>query len=232
MNQLTVDDLRFEIRRSPRRKSVQITVDRDGELLLSAPDDCSTRVMERFVREKRFWIYTKLAQKDALTPARSTKQYVNGEGFPYLGRSYRMQLVAHQDRPVKLEHGRFKITRAAVTEGGRQHMVRWYSQRAKPWLEDRVQRYQRRIGVTPSSVAVQDLGYRWGSCGKGDRVYFHWRTILLPPPIVEYVVVHELVHLVEPHHTPAFWSRVERAMPDFAVRKQQLAELGPRIAGV
>jgi predicted metal-dependent hydrolase len=65
-------------------------------------------------------------------------------------------------------------------------------------------------------VTVQDLGYRWGSCGKGGRLYFHWRTILLPPRIVDYVVVHELVHLLEPHHTPEFWQRVERAMPDYA----------------
>ena len=65
-----------------------------------------------------------------------------------------------------------------------------------------------------------------GSCGKGGRLFFRWRTVLLPPPVIEYVVVHELVHLSEPHHTPAFWTRVERAMPDFAVRKQWLGEKG------
>jgi predicted metal-dependent hydrolase len=75
-------------------------------------------------------------------------------------------------------------------------------------------------------VTVQDLGYRWGSCGKGGRLFFHWRTVLLPPPIIEYVVVHELVHLVEAHHTPAFWARVERAMPGYAARKLWLAERG------
>lgn len=82
----------------------------------------------------------------------------------------------------------------------------------KPWLD--------------AARISQDLGYRWGSCGKGGRLFFHFRTVLLPPPIIEYVVVHELVHLVEPHHNPAFWARVERAMPDFADRKQWLAEKG------
>lgn len=231
MNGLTVGDLTFEVRRSARRGSVQITVDRGGELILTAPESCPTQVMEQFVREKRLWIYTKLAEKDALTPAAPTKQLVSGEGFPYLGRSYRLLVVDEQAVPVKLEHGRFKMARSA-TATGREHMVRWYTERGRPWVARRVERYQRRIGVEPSGIYVQDLGFRWGSCGKTGRVNFHWRTILLPPRAVEYVVVHELVHLLEPHHTPVFWARVERAMPDYAARKQWLAARGWEAAGV
>jgi len=94
---LTVDDLRFELRRSPRRRSVQITVDRGGELLLAAPEECSFDTMEAFVREKRFWIYTKLAEKEALWAPPCEKQYVTGEGFPYLGRSSPLLLVDEQE---------------------------------------------------------------------------------------------------------------------------------------
>lgn len=224
-------DLEFEVRRSARRRSVQITVDRGGELVLSAPDACPVRKMESFVREKRFWIYTKLAEKEALRVAAAPKQFVNGEGFPYLGRSYRLLLVKDQDVPLKLEHGRFKL-RHADAKRGREHMVAWYAAHAVPWISDRVRRFQRRIGVEPGGVVVQDLGYRWGSCGKGGKLYFNWRSILLPPRIVEYVVVHELVHLREAHHTPEFWNRVERAMPDCAERKRWLGEEGQWSAGV
>ncbi|MEZ4300387.1 MAG: SprT family zinc-dependent metalloprotease [Polyangiaceae bacterium] len=231
MTSLTVDDLRFEVRHSARRRSVQITVDRGGELLLSAPEGCPTRVMEEIVREKRFWIYTKLAEKEALPPSPPPKQLVSGEGFPYLGRSYRLRIVDDQEAPVKLEQGRFKMSRAAVP-AGRAHLVKWYSERGRVWLAGRVARLRGRVAVEPSGVSVQDLGFRWGSCGKGGRLFFHWRTVLLPPRIIEYVVVHELVHLHEPHHTPAFWRRVERAMPDFAGRKEWLAENGREAAGV
>jgi predicted metal-dependent hydrolase len=79
-----------------------------------------------------------------------------------------------------------------------------------------------RMEVAPAGVQVQDLGYRWGSCGKGDWLYFHWKTILLPPRIAEYVVVHEMAHLHEPHHTPEFWRRVERVLADFERRKEWL----------
>jgi len=83
-----------------------------------------------------------------------------------------------------------------------------------------------RLGVDSKAVEVRDLGFRWGSCGRDGTVYFHWMTILLPARIVEYVLVHELVHLIEPKHTPEFWSRVERAIPDSEARKRWLAEQG------
>ncbi len=231
MNHLVIDDLQFELRRSPRRRTVQVTVDRGGELVISAPDDCPVRTMEDFVREKKFWIYTKLAEKEALRRPVPRKRYVSGESFPYLGQNYRLLLVPHQDVPVKLERGRFKLRRTDAP-GGRAHMVRWYSDHARVWVRKRVERWQGRIRVSPSDVVVQDLGYRWGSCGKGRNLYFHWRSILLPPRIVEYIVVHELVHLYEAHHTPQFWMRVERAIPDFVQHKQWLAEHAGEVVGI
>lgn len=105
-------------------------------------------------------------------------------------------------------------------------MMDWYVAHAQPWLAERANRFSGRVGVTPSVVSVQDLGYRWGSCGKGEKLYFHWRAILLPPRMIEYIVAHELVHLQEEHHTPEFWLRLERAMPDFVGRKEWLAANG------
>lgn len=148
-------------------------------------------------------------------------------GLPYLGRTYRLLLVAEQEVPVRLAEGRFRMWRADAAQG-REHLVRWYTAHARPWLEARVQRHAGRLQVEPGGVAVQELGYHWGSCGKGGRLYFHWRSILLPPRIVEYVVV----HLREPHHTPDFWRAVERVLPDFAARKQWLAEHGATVGSL
>ena len=96
----------------------------------------------------------------------------------------------------------------------------------------RVKAYSARMEVDPTGVRVQDVGYRWGSCGKGDWLYFQWKTILLPAPIVEYVVVHEMSHLHEPHHTPAFWRRVERAMPDHERQRGWLESHGLEVEGL
>jgi hypothetical protein len=79
--------------------------------------------------------------------------------------------------------------------------------------------------VEPGPLKVQELGYRWGSCGSAS-LNFHWRALQLPTRAIDYVVVHELVHIVEPRHDQVFWSRVERAMPDYESRKAWLAEHG------
>ncbi len=228
---LQVDDLSLTLRRSPRRKTVQITIERDGQLLLLAPPQADEELLRQFVQAKRFWIYSRLAEKERLLQVAPAKEFVAGEGFPYLGRSYRLKLVDEQDVPLKLTAGRFCLLRNELPQA-REHFIRWYSAHGKAWLAQRVAAFRNRMAVNPGGVKVQDLGYRWGSCGKGNWLYFHWKTILLPAPVAEYVVVHELAHLHEPHHTPEFWLRVERAMPDYTRRKTWLAEHGMEVEGI
>ncbi len=228
---LAVDELQLSVRRSPRRRTMQITVERSGELVLSVPPEAGEAQLRAFVQAKRFWIYTKLAEKDRLQRKVLRKEFVGGEGFLYLGRSHRLKLVDEQDAPLKLANGRFALRHDGVA-AAREHFIRWYSERARVWFSGRVAEYESRMEVRPAGVKVQDLGYRWGSCGKGDWLYFHWKAVLLPARIAEYVVVHEMAHLHEPHHTPAFWLRVERAMPDFAQRKAWLAEHGMDVEGI
>ncbi|HMR69403.1 MAG TPA: SprT family zinc-dependent metalloprotease [Rubrivivax sp.] len=231
MTTLTVNDLRFELRRSDRRRALEITVDRGGALILSAPPDVPDARLRDFVQRKRMWVYRQLARKEALGQATPRKVFTDGEGFAYLGRNYRLRLVAESDEAVKLVGGRFVMPKALARDG-REHLIRWYCARAQPWLASKVKDFASRMEVAPTGVRVQDLGYRWGSCGKGDWLYFHWKTILLPARIAEYVVVHEMAHLHEPHHTPEFWRRVERALPDFERSKTWLAERGRAAEGL
>lgn len=233
MTQLVVKDLRFELRASARRRTLEITVERGGALILSAPPDVGEERLREFVQRKRMWVYRQLARKEAISKPIPHKVFVDGEGFLYLGRSYRLRLLPDEatTAAVKLQLGRLVMPRSLAREG-RQHLLRWYVARAQPWLGRRVKDYAARMEVDPAGVRVQDLGYRWGSCGKGGWLYFHWKTILLPARVAEYVVVHEMAHLHEPHHTPEFWRRVERAMPDYELRKTWLAEHGIDVEGI
>lgn len=231
MSTLKVNDLCFEVRRSQQRRALEITVDRGGELILSTPPDVADVTLRDFVQRKRMWVYKQLARKEALTRETRRKVFVDGENFTYLGRTYRLRLVDECDAAVKLQGGRF-VMQKALASTGREHLIRWYCERARPWLWAKVQDYASRMEVTPAGIRVQDLGYRWGSCGKGALLYFHWKTILLPARIAEYVVVHEMAHLLEQHHTPEFWRRVERAMPDFERRKVWLAARGMEVEGL
>lgn len=228
MNTLVLGDLSFQLCRSERRRTLGLTVERDGRLILSAPPHVSEARLVRFVQEKRFWIYQKLTAKELLPHVTPPKEFVNGEGFLYLGRSYRLLLVDELDVPIKLQGGRFQLRRGDVWQG-RAHLIRWYIEHGQPWLTRRVERFAGRLGVRPSAVTVQELGYRWGSCGKGGRLYFHWQATLFPPRIIDYIVAHELIHLREPHHTPSFWRTLELTLPDWEQRRRWLAERGPAL---
>lgn len=231
MNTLTVDDLHFEVRRSAQRRALEITVDRGGELILSAPTDVPEATLLDFVERKRMWIYKQLARQETFAHEAPRKVFTDGENFLYLGRSHRLRLVDESIAPVKLMSGRFVMPRA-LAGAGREHMIRWYCGNAARWLTGKVDDFAARMEVAPAGVKVQHLGYRWGSCGKGGWLYFHWKTILLPARIAEYVVVHELAHLHEPHHTPEFWRRVERALPDFELRNDWLSRNGKSVEGL
>lgn len=228
---LQVDDLTIAVRESAQRRTLQLTVERDQSLVLTTPPDTNPQRLEAFVRRKQPWIYKKLAEKALMQKQVRIKRYVQGEGFLYLGRHHRLNLVEAQETPLKWLNGRFHLRQDARPEA-RRHFIRWYSERGKQWLWQRVKVFSARLEVKPAGIKVQDLGYRWGSCGKGEILYFHWKTILLPARIAEYVVVHELVHLHEPNHSEEFWLRLERAMPDYETRKLWLAEHGMDVEGI
>lgn len=222
---LDVAGLTFAVRSRPKRRTLEITVGRDASLSIKIPNGVTVDQIESFVAQKRLWIYRKLAEKDALLGPPVTKTFVTGEGFVYLGRSYRLLLVDEQEAPVKLEHGRFRLRRDQVPCGPRT-MRRWYCAAGASWLARRIAPWSRRVLADDIAVDVSDLGYRWGSAGSTPRVNVHWATLQLPPTLIDYVLVHELVHVLEPNHTGRFWQLVARALSDFEERKTKLATCG------
>ena len=104
--------------------------------------------------------------------------------------------------------------------------MRWYRQRGVTWLPRRIRPWAERMGLRPGDLDVRDLGYRWGSLGKSDRLNIHWAAMQLPVSLLDYVIVHELAHIEQPRHTPAFWATVERALPDYDQRRTRLATTG------
>jgi predicted metal-dependent hydrolase len=224
---LQIENLQFAVVRTPSRKTLGITVERNGELTLRTPETCSETLMEQFAREKLLWVYTKLEEKQLLQQSFRQREYVNGEGFYYLGRSYRLMIVNSEvNTPMlRLHRGYFILQDAGLTVAKR-HFIHWFLNHAKTWLWERTHLYTERLNVAVSSLNVRDLGYRWGSCGPNAAINFHWRTILLPPPIIDYILIHELAHLREPHHGKAFWTLLNRTLPDWPQRKRWLAENG------
>jgi predicted metal-dependent hydrolase len=229
MKTVTFDDLAFELRESAQRRTLEIIVDRDGSLVLATPPGVPAETLEQFVDENLVWVYTKLAEKEAQTQPKSPREYVSGEGFYYLGRSYRLKVVNGVGRqpPLRLYRSRFELRRDAVPYA-REHFIRWYTLHLRPVLDRHIAALVNRVGAEPREVHIQDLGYRWGSSNRRRHLYFHWRVAMLPHRMIEYLVTHELVHLIERGHSDAFWERLERVIPDHADCQRWLKEHGGR----
>ena len=230
LRSMRVGDLVLSVAPATERTTLEIVVERDATLVLKAPRSATVERAEEFVASKRSWIYRKLAEKDALVGPTVVKQFVDGEGFAYLGRSHRL-LIGDSVDAVRLDRGRFLAPPAVCADGARL-MCEWYMQSGGQWLRRRVRPWAARMGLDAVTVDVRDLGYRWGSARpttSEKRINIHWAALQLPPTLIDYVLVHELAHLREANHTPEFWSIVSRLLPGYESQKGSLASIGRNI---
>ncbi len=214
--------LEYTLKRS-NRKSIRISIERDGAVMVKAPQQVELDDIEKFISEKKVWVYQKLAEKKALNRERPKREFVNGQGFLYLGKSYRLKFLdgagiksekPPKAAPLRLWHGYFEL---AETEKAntRNHFISWYKKQGKRQLKERIPRYDNRIGVTVKDTRILDLGHRWASCGRNGAINFNWRSVMAPIWVFDYILVHEMVHLIERAHSDKFWRLVSRIMPDY-----------------
>ncbi len=219
-------DLRYSVQRSNKRKKLAITVERDRRVVVQAPADVSDESIDRVVREKRQWIYekTRHSQKYEALPHPPGKELVTGESALYLGRNYRIELVAGGGTEVRFN--RYFLVPSSTAAGRKGAMRDWYVARASQLVLPRVARHAREIGVNFKQAKIFDSRYRWGSCTVKDNVNLNWRLIKAPMFVIDYVIVHELAHLIEGNHTPRFWNIVRTQVPATEKAKSWLRENG------
>lgn len=145
VQRLEIDGLAFDVHRSDRRKTIEITVERSGDLSIVAPSTVPVDQLVSFVEEKLVWVHTKVEEKARLQRRAPRKEFVEGEGFLYLGRSYRLRLVDNQLVDLSLTNGRFCLRRSSIHRG-RDIFVSWYTHRAQQWFEKQVTELSNRMG--------------------------------------------------------------------------------------
>jgi predicted metal-dependent hydrolase len=213
-------DINYELKQS-KRKTMSIYIERDGRVSVLAPEHLNIEEIEKVLEEKRYWIYSQLAEWEYLNSARVNRQFVNGEGFLYLGRSYRLKLVEEQDEPLKLYQGYFCLRKKDVPSAT-EHFKDFYRRKGTEKLKDRVDHYKDMLGVQPQGIRVMELKNRWASCSENNILNFHWKCIMAPMTIIDYIVV----HFIYPNHNESFWNVVDKVLPDYLERKNWLRENG------
>ncbi|MFS1864680.1 M48 family metallopeptidase [Vibrio breoganii] len=215
------------VERTSRRKTASIKVD-EGEVIIVVPKLLEREKIDKLLASKHQWIVEKIVQYQTTSPA-TMREYVSGEALPYLGRNYRLKVLTGDLAPTKLINGRITVTvpePSTQTHYIRRALTNWYKRQADKKIREKVRRYESLVGVETGVVRTKEFKSRWGSCTYYGDLEFNWVIVMAPNRVVDYVVVHELCHLIHHDHSPQFWKEVERVMPDYQEHKEWLKANG------
>lgn len=207
------------------RKTIRITVERDRKVIVRAPNRASEQAVNAAVESRRFWIWQKVRDPHKYPDPAPRKEYVPGETFLFLGQQYGLSLTG-ADRGVIQMAGREFVMSAADRRKGDALFRSWYLAQAKGKMRPRIASLAAEMGVAYSRIWVRDLKYRWGSCTPGGTLSFNWRIIQAPMIVVDYLIVHELAHILEPSHSQDFWNIVAVHVPSWKRAKIWLKQNG------
>lgn len=209
-----------------KRRTLAIQITNDGSVVVRAPNRTTNTAIREFVEKHEAWIERKQAEARSLISALPT-QFLPGETFLFLGKSYLLEIVKGQKQALILD-GTFKMSESV---SGRSELVfeRWYREQARKILQERVDWYANKHGLPYQGMKITSAKTRWGSCSSNRSLNFSWRLILAPLEQVDYVVVHELVHTVHHNHSRRFWNKVAAIMQNYEEHKKWFRQHGSRL---
>jgi predicted metal-dependent hydrolase len=205
-----------------KRKTIALQVCDDATLIVRAPFRVDYDVIEKVILKHHKWLENKKKEILSRDVRFTQRQFVSGESYLYLGKFYRLKVVQTNKlaEPLSLKNGYFYLQKNVVN--GRKAFISWYKRAAYEKMSQRVNWYANKRGFKYNQVKIGNAQKQWGSCTHLGNLNFPWRLVLAPLPVVDYVVVHELVHLIEKNHSKSFWNKVRILIPDYKKQKNWL----------
>jgi len=222
--------LNFQLIRSKRRrKTISLHIKEDGRIVIYAPYHTPRGEVEGFIKEKGSWIIKKISEKER-SIKETEKAFIPGEKFLYLGECYPLEIekVNNKNVPLKLSFGKFVLDQGHAAKA-KDLFTQWYKKEAKEKIEERVHYFSHRLELFPKGLKIRSAKYRWGSCSRDNRLSFSWRIIMAPLSVIDYVLIHELVHIKEKNHSKRFWASLEAILPEYREHRFWLKENGHRL---
>lgn len=210
-----------------KRKSISIIVERDRRVIVRAPENTSVEFIDREVQKRKRLLKSKIDHNQKYPYSKQLKEFVSGESLLYLGKEYKLYVVDEPLAGVQFDN-KFFISKADQKMAN-QLFKEWYINSAIKLIVPKATAIAARIGVKYNNLNIIDLKYRWGSCTPKDNIHLNWRLVKAPMTVIEYIIVHELTHLLEANHTPEFWNRVAAQLPNYDKAKQWLRENGQEL---
>lgn len=205
-------------------KNIIIKINREGEILVSAPLNVSDSYIRKVIASKEEWIKSKLAS--VVSKKEKLERLNSGEVFNYLGKSYIVEVKRSEFEYCELKDDRFLIYIKENSNQRREFLInRWIVENFYPKVVEMTKDIGKKIGYSANVIKFKDMKTRWGSCNSLTRsITYNHQLYQKSMDIIEYVVLHELSHIPYPHHQKSFWDFVERYMPDWKIRRKLLKE--------
>lgn len=213
----------YALRMSPRAKRLRLVVRPDTGLEVTVPRGVPMRRVEQVLAEKAQWIARSFAQV-ASRPSPLSRPLETGATLTYCGRTIHLDVRRSPGHPRVALRGDTLCVTATDTDATviRDPVQRWYRRSAREVFAERTAYWNTGYGFSYGRIAIKDQKSRWGSCSRQGNLNFNWRLLLAPLAVLDYVVIHELAHLREPNHSPAFWALVARQCPDYKTQRRWL----------
>lgn len=209
-----------------KRKTMGIYIDLYGHVELRVPKGASQESIRHLLESKWDWIQSKSKEQKERTNGFKEKVYDDGETFLYLGKSYPVCITIDENikqDDVLLEEDKLHIyVRTQEDDRIKQVLKRFYYQQCKNIVEKRIKIYQSNFKVKPRSIRISDNKSNWGTCDSKLQLTFNWKLAMAPIESIDYVVVHEMCHMVHLNHDRSFWRLVGKILPDYEQRKNWL----------
>ncbi|MDD4358071.1 MAG: SprT family zinc-dependent metalloprotease [Smithellaceae bacterium] len=218
-------DIKYSLKRSKKRKkTISLQIGSHSDITVYAPYFTPVAEISRFVEEKRNWIERTLRNQSRQMSVLKEKTYETGEEFYYLGRPYPLKAGFDplENTGVLFRLDRFMLNCPDNGEMKKYYFTLWYQKKAKEHIPARVAHFSRELNLWPRGVRITSARSRWGSCSQDNSLAFSFRLIMAPPQVIDYVVVHELMHMRQKNHSSKFWRLVIEAMPDFTEHRRWL----------
>jgi predicted metal-dependent hydrolase len=220
-------NIKYSLKRSKKRKkTISLQIGSNSDIIVYAPYFTPVAEISRFVEEKRNWIDRTLRSQARQMSLHREKTYETGEEFYYLGRSYPLQACFDplENTGVFFRYDRFILNCPDNGAMKKYYFALWYQKKAGEHIPARVEHFGRELNLRPRGVRITSARSRWGSCSEDNSLAFSFRLMMAPPQVIDYVVVHELMHMRQKNHSSKFWRLVIEAMPDSMAHRRWLRE--------
>lgn len=224
--------VQYELVTSDRKKTIELVIDFNKGFTVKAPKGMTKEEIIKNLHRKEKWIINNLDKMSDILKNETNKEFVSGEKFLLRGRRYALKVTKSKKDLPSLDFNKSKFLAVVPSQLKEEQyatilrplFVQFYKRKAEKIINERMKKYIKYFKTEPKQIVVTELKNKWGSCSKNNQIRYNWRIVLAKTSIIDYMVVHELCHMVQKNHSDKYWKEVKRILPDYEKSKSWLRE--------